>query len=149
MSTTGGALAHRSVANIRTGGGVSASQPSPSSPHTPQRTTTFSASTYGSPSSVRAEEDVIIIDIGARRLRTGFAGDSAPRCVLSFGPKQQRRVGDFRNWDATYQETDWRPRAAGKPWGFDHELYQTDIRGQDLELVGDKLERVLRDGFRK
>lgn len=81
-------------------------------------------------------------------MRLGFAGDATPKRIVSFGPEQQRRAGDFRAWDATYQ-ADWRKRASGKPWGTDYELWQLDMRGQDLALVGDKLERELRDAFTK
>lgn len=81
-------------------------------------------------------------------MRLGFAGDATPKRIVSFGPEQQRRAGDFRAWDVTYQ-ANWRRRASGKPWGTDHELWQLDMRGQDLALVGDKLERELRDAFTK
>jgi hypothetical protein len=34
-------------------------------------------------------------------------------------------------------------------WGKDHELWQYDVRGVDLGLVGDKIERALREAFTK
>ncbi|KAH9893737.1 actin-like ATPase domain-containing protein [Xylariomycetidae sp. FL2044] len=131
-------LPHRAVASIRSGGhGISAS------PHTPSRPI---SSVLGSPSSLRADDDPIIIELGSRKLRIGYAGDFAPKRIVSFGPEQQRRVGDFRAWDSTYP-SNWRQRASGKPWGADHELWQLDVRGQDLALVGYKLERELREAF--
>src|SRR5438105_535982 len=95
---TGPSLAHRSVTNIRSGGthspGGGSGQGVPSSPHTPIRPI---SSTFGSPSSLRAEEDVLVAELGARRLRVGFAGDALPKAVIDFGPDHQRRGGDFRH----------------------------------------------------
>jgi hypothetical protein len=134
-------LPHRSVANIKSpGGGGQASGPS-----TPLRNI---GSTFGSPSSLRAEEDLIVIEFGTRKLHVGFAGDAQPRGSIWFGPDQQRRVGDFRVWQADYRD-DWRKRSSGSLWGRDHELWQPEVRGLDLGLVGDRIERGLRDAFTK
>ncbi|CAI4211547.1 unnamed protein product [Parascedosporium putredinis] len=56
---------HRSVANIRGGQGPggSGSGITPSSPHTPARA---APSAFGSPSTLRAEEDLLVIEIGSR-----------------------------------------------------------------------------------
>ncbi|KAI1382770.1 actin-like ATPase domain-containing protein [Hypoxylon trugodes] len=145
-SSAGPSLPHRAVSSIRTGD-RSSIQALPTTPHTPPRTTVVPSS-FGSPSTLRADDEVIVIELGSRKLRIGFAGDSAPKRIVSFGPEQQRRAGDFRAWEASFQ-TDWRKRASGKPWGADHELWQLDVRGQDLVLIGDKLERELRDTFMK
>ncbi|KAL1873095.1 hypothetical protein VTK73DRAFT_1147 [Phialemonium thermophilum] len=136
-------LAHRTLSSIRAGG--SASPSGPSSPHTPLRSI---HSTFASPSSLRAEEDVVVIEFGTRCLRVGFSGDAAPRAYVSFGPEQQRRVGDFRVWRLDYVD-DWRKRSAGEDWGRDHELWSLDVRNLDLGLVGDKIERALREAFTK
>ncbi|KAK7977687.1 hypothetical protein PG996_003739 [Apiospora saccharicola] len=133
-------LAHRSVSNIRSGGRESMS----GSPHTPLRP--LSTSVFGSPSSARAEEEIIIIELGCRKVRVGFAGDSTPKRIVAFDAEHDKRAGDYRAWEPGYED-DWRKRTAGKAWGSDHELWQLDIRGQDLGLVGDRLERVLRDAF--
>ncbi|EEY15383.1 conserved hypothetical protein [Verticillium alfalfae VaMs.102] len=58
-------LAHRSISNIRSGAGPQAGPPSP---HTPLRGTT---SAFGSPSTLRAEEETIVIEIGTRFVRIG------------------------------------------------------------------------------
>ncbi|KAH8878976.1 actin-like ATPase domain-containing protein [Thozetella sp. PMI_491] len=137
-------LPHRSVASIRSPVGAAAPA-GPGSPHTPLRTI---ASTFASPSSLRAEEDVLVIEIGTRKLRAGFAGDPVPRGTVCFGPELHRRVGDYRAWDSSYHD-DWRKRAPGPLWGKDHELWRFDIRDLDLGLVGDKLERALREAFTK
>ncbi|KAI8955765.1 actin-domain-containing protein [Xylaria longipes] len=144
MSNTGPAtLPHRTVSSIRAG-----AHPTTTSgpPQTPARPIT---STFGSPSaSSRVDDDPIVVEVGSRKLRVGFAGDAAPKRTVAFGPEQQRRTGDFRVWEPDFS-SGWRGRASGKPWGADHELWQLDVRGQDLGLVGDKLERELRDAFFK
>ncbi len=91
---------------------------------------------------------MLILELGTRKLRVGFAGDSLPRGTVSFTPEQQRRVGDYRIWEADYHD-DWEKRASGDLWGKGHELWQFDIRDLDLGLVGDKLERALREAFTK
>lgn len=139
-------LPHRSVANIRspTGAGhrPSSHQSGPSTPLRPI------PSNFGSPSSLRADDEIIIVEFGTRKLQVGFSGDPFPRGCVWFGPDQQRRVGDFRDWQADYRQ-DWRSAAAGGLWGRDHELWQYDVRGADLGLVGDKIERALREAFTK
>ncbi|KAL2147958.1 hypothetical protein VTI28DRAFT_13 [Corynascus sepedonium] len=136
-------LPHRSVANIRSPPGAGHHHQSGSS--TPLRPL---PSSFGSPSSLRADEEIIIIEFGTRKLQVGFSGDSAPRGCVWFGPEQQRRAGDFRAWQTDYRQ-DWRAAAAGGLWGKDHELWQYDVRGSDLGLVGDKIERALREAFTK
>lgn len=105
-------------------------------------------SNYGSPSSLRADDEIIVIELGTRKLQVGFSGDQAPRGCVWFGPDQQRRVGDFRDWQVDYRY-DWKSAAAGGLWGQDHELWQYDVRGVHLGLVGDKIERALRGAFTK
>ncbi|KAI0190334.1 actin-domain-containing protein [Astrocystis sublimbata] len=133
-------LPHRTVSSIRAG----APTITPGAPQTPTRPM---SSTFGSPSGTsRVDDDPIVIEIGSRKLRVGFAGDVVPKRIITFSPEQQRRNGDYRVWEPDYA-TRWRSRASGKPWSADHELWQLDVRGQDLGLVGDKLERELRDAF--
>ncbi|ORY63966.1 actin-related protein RO7 [Pseudomassariella vexata] len=142
MSTnTGPALAHRTVSSIR-----AAREVSPNSPHTPIRS--LSSGQISSPSSLRADDDVLVIELGCRRLRVGFAGDPVPKRIVSFEGKQARRAGDFRAWEAGYED-DWRKRASGQAWGWEQQLWQLDVRGQDLGLVGDKIERGLREALVK
>lgn len=136
-------LPHRSVANIRSPPGAGHHHQSGSS--TPLRPL---PSSFGSPSSIRADEEIIIIEFGTRKLQVGFSGDPAPRGCVWFGPEQQRRAGDFRAWQTVYRQ-DWRAAAAGGLLGKDHELWQYDVRGSDLGLVGDKIERALREAFTK
>ncbi|OIW27988.1 actin-like ATPase domain-containing protein [Coniochaeta ligniaria NRRL 30616] len=124
---------------------LGAKSTSPSSPSTPLRNI---HSAFGSPSTLRAEEEVVIVEFGTRSLRVGFVGDPVPRGFVTFGPEQSRRVGDFRAWQADYQH-DWRKRATGKDWGRNYELWKFDVRGLDLGLVGDRVERGLREAFTK
>ena len=145
MASSAAPLVHRSLSNIRTAGTQSPTQTGPSSPHTPLRTT---SSAFGSPSTLRAEEDTIIIEIGSRKLRVGFAGDAVPKTTVEFGPETQRRVGDFRIWQTGYRD-DWRKRETATKWGCDHELLRSDLRSLEPGLVADKMERGLREAFTK
>ncbi|KAG9234177.1 hypothetical protein BJ875DRAFT_462283 [Amylocarpus encephaloides] len=140
MSATTGP-SHRNVVSIR-------SPPSTNtgvltSPHTPLRGI---SSAFGSPSALRAEEDNVIIELGSRYLRAGFAGDSLPKAVVDFGPEAQRRAGDYRRWNVGYSK-EWRKRTRGNDWGERHELWEPDLRNVDLGLVGDKIDRAMRDAF--
>ncbi|KAL8893260.1 MAG: hypothetical protein Q9192_005445 [Flavoplaca navasiana] len=122
--------------------GLAHLQADPSSPHTPQRT--FS-STFSSPSlSYRAEEEILVFELGARHLSAGIAGESNPRCRLVFDPEHGRRVGDYRPYYPEYQD---RPRKRKRDyhWGEEHELWRMDLRGVDLGLVEDKIERAVRE----
>lgn len=135
--------AHRSVANIRSP--TSANPGAPASPHTPLRNI---SSTFGSPSALRAEEDVVILEFGSRYLRAGFAGDAVPKAVIDFGPEEQKRAGDYRRWEVGYEKL-LKGRREEKSWGEAHELWRPDLRGLDLGLVGDKIDRAIRDAFTK
>jgi len=106
------------------------------------------SSAYGSPSTLRAEEDCVIIELGSRYLRAGFAGDAIPKAVIDFSPEEQRRAGDYRKWEIGYAK-DWRKRISGKEWGDGYELWKPDLRIVDLGLVGDKVERAIRVAFTK
>lgn len=97
---------------------------------------------------MRAEEDCVIIEIGARYLRAGFAGDAIPKAVLNFGPEEQRRAGDFRRWEVDYQRSK-RGFTQQESWGESQELWRPDLRGLDLGLVGDKIDRAMREAYTK
>ena len=115
--------------------------PQPSSPHTPNR---FISSTLSSPgSSFRQEEDAVIIELGSRYLRAGFEGEHSPQCVLTFGPEDSRRVGDYRGWDPGSRRKD----VNIEQWGHEQELWRMDLRGLDLGLVEDKIERAVREAY--
>lgn len=155
MAMPGQTLPHRAVSSIRGGATIgsintsasasgSGATSSADNPRTPLRSIPNISSTYSSPSSLRAEDEVLIIELGARKLRVGFAGDPVPKGVGTFGPERARRVGDFRRWEVGYVD-DWRK----KGWGSEHELWRADVRGLDLGLVGDRMERELREAFNK
>ncbi|KAG9256662.1 putative actin protein RO7 [Emericellopsis atlantica] len=130
-SSAGFAAAHRSVASIRSG-------PS-QGPSTPSRSI---SSTFGSPSTIRADDDIIVIELGSRLLRVGFAGDPVPKATLQCGPDEQRRVGDFRAWlDPT--------KTPGQAWSSEYELWRYDLSKVELGLVHDKLDRLMREAFSK
>ncbi|KAI9823353.1 MAG: hypothetical protein M1819_001361 [Sarea resinae] len=116
-------------------------------PHTPQRniSTTFSPSPS---TSFRGDEDFLIFEFGARFFRAGVAGENTPRCILGFGPEEQRRVGDYRKWQPSYDPYR-RKRKRTSDWGEEHELWRMDLRGVDLGLVEDKVERAVREAYTK
>jgi actin-related protein len=119
----------------------------PETPRTPLgRSTSYG---FGSPGgSFRTEDDYVVIEVGARYVRAGFPGESAPRCTLPFGPDEQRRVGDYRQWDPDYAQTR-RKRKRGQDWGQEYELYRMDLTKVDLGLVEDKFERAMREAYNK
>ncbi|ESZ92498.1 hypothetical protein SBOR_7123 [Sclerotinia borealis F-4128] len=136
--------AHRSIEQYRPS--IIPQERPPRPPHTPLRRQI--SNSFGSPSSLRAEEECIVIEIGCRYLKVGFAGDAGPKAEVDFGPEEQRRVGDYRRWQPGYDKA-WRERMHGKKWGEAHELWKLDLRDVDLGLVGDKIERAMRDAFTK
>ncbi|KJR85424.1 uncharacterized protein SPSK_08753 [Sporothrix schenckii 1099-18] len=144
---TGVGSAGAAASSYRTGGQAAPTTPG-GGPHTPVRTT---PSAFSSPSALRAEEETIVIEVGARYLRIGLAGDVVCRGTVAFGPDQQRRVGDLRVWQEDYQY-DWRRAGedgAGRTWDTAYELWQMDVRNIDAGLISDKLERALREAFTK
>ena len=147
MATTAGYFDRKPASSIRPGLSQVQRVPDiPSSPHTPQRTI---SSAFSSPAtSYRTEEDALVFEFGGRYFRAGFAGDSAPRCTLGFGPEESRRVGDYRRWLPGYNE---RPRKSkrSEEWGDDYRLWRMDIREIDLGLVEDKVERAIREAYNK
>src|SRR5579862_752921 len=119
----------------------------PGSPHTPKRAIS-TASAFSSPAGARDHDESMVFEFGSRFFRAGFSNETVPRCVLGYGPDEQRRVGDSRRWTECC-ETDWRKRKRGSGWGEAHELWSMDLRGADLGLVGDKIERVVRDAYQR
>ena len=119
----------------------------PESPRTPLLRST--SSVYGSPGgSFRTEDDYVVLEIGSRFVRGGFPGESTPRCILSFGPDEQRRMGDYRHWEPEYDQKR-RKRKIGQEWSQEHELYRMDLSDLDLGLVEDKFERAMREAYNK
>lgn len=87
----------------------------------------------------------MIYELNPRSLSAGFAGESRPRCVHRFGYHigDGRRVGDFREFT---QQSGNNPRYDRNDdrWSAPYELYRNNVRGLDLELMSDRLERVVR-----
>ncbi|KAF2458688.1 actin-domain-containing protein [Lineolata rhizophorae] len=136
-----------SVGRIRpTGGSHNLASITPSSPHTPIRSV---GSLYGSPSSAfQSDQEPIVLECGTRFLRAGFAGEHAPRCILDYGPEQQRRVGDYRSLQPGYRRSS-RTTKDVSSWGRDYELWRSDLRSVDLQLVEDRLDRAMREAHLK
>ena len=136
----------RPTSNLRHALAQSSLEGIPQSPHTPVRQTSQTLSSY-SPST-RNEDDCIIFEFGTRYMRAGFANDQDPRCVIGFGPDEQRRAGDYSQWLPQYQN-DWRARKESLPWGESHELWRMDLRNVDLGLAEDKIDRAVRECYAK
>ncbi|KAJ9620109.1 hypothetical protein H2203_007873 [Taxawa tesnikishii (nom. ined.)] len=119
---------------------ASALPTSPASPHTPLLGRSIS-SQFGSPGSFRAEEECLVYELGSRFFRAGFAGESAPRCIVRFGPEESRRVGDYRSWLRDYEQKEDEEGSWGEEW----ELWSMDVRHLDIGLVEDKIERAVRE----
>jgi len=119
----------------------------PESPRTPLgRSTSYGFSSPGA--GFRTEDEYVVVEVGARYVRCGFPGESAPRCTLPFGPDEQRRVGDYRQWDPDYAQQR-RERKRGQEWGQEYELYRMDLTKVNLGLVEDKFERAMREAYNK
>jgi hypothetical protein len=112
------------------------------SPHTPSR---FISSNFSSPGGLRQEEDAIIFQLTPRGLWAGFEGESGPQCVLTFGPEQSRRLGDYRTYLPDYEWVNVNIQDAAKS----HELWRSDLGDVDLGLLEDKLERAVRECHNK
>ncbi|KAH6621738.1 actin-domain-containing protein [Boeremia exigua] len=134
----------------------------PESPRTPLQRAT--SSLYGSPGgSYRTDDEYVVIEVGSRFVRAGFPGESAPRCTLPFGPDKQRRVGDYRQCDPGYNQIRRQKKLVQEPgeyddvfamrklqaWGEDHGLYRLDLTKTDMDLLGDKFERAMREAYSK
>ena len=120
--------------------------PDPASPQTPQRPLT---SAFNSPSlSYRVEEDALIFEFGARHISSGFAGEASPRCTYTYGPEVSRRVGDYRQWLPEYRKKRRKWRSNGDCY-HEYELWRMDLRGFDLGLFEDKIERAVREAHSK
>ena len=120
----------------------------PETPRTPTLGRSVS-SLFGSPGgSFRTDDDYVVIEIGSRYVRGGFPGESTPRCTLAYNPDNERRVGDYRQWDPEYALKRPKPKK-DQEWGQEHELYRLDLTRLDLGVVQDKFERSIRDMYNK
>ena len=145
MATVSNVLAHRPSPN-RLRSTAATNQPSvadTSSPRTPISRSLASA--YGSPlSTYRSEDETAVFEFGARYFRAGFAGENCPRCILDYGPNEQRRAGDYRQW-LPDSEGSIKRHGNVACLGNDYELWPLDLRKADVQLVQDKIGRALRN----
>ena len=141
MSTTTPSISHHKIRARPSAGPLQGA-----SPHTPLSRSV--SGLYGSPgSSFRIDdENLLIFEIGSRCMRAGFAGESAPRCKIDYGPEMWRRVGDYRQWSPEYT----RKVKSGKRWAEGYELWEgLDVRELDLGLVEDRVEKIIREAESK
>ena len=142
MSTATPSISHHKIRGTRPSAGPLQN----ASPHTPLSRSV--SGLYGSPgSSFRIDdENLLIFEIGSRCMRAGFAGESAPRCKIEYTPEMWRRVGDYRQWEPGYR----RRIGRGKKWAEGYELWEgLDVRGLDLGVVEDRVEKIVRDAESK
>lgn len=124
----------------------------PGSPRTPLYGRSISGNLLNSPGSLfRTDDEVHVLELGARYLRVGFGGEAQPRATMAFGPDTALRQGDYSIWlpgqgSEMLRKRRRRPRQEEPgSWGMDYALYPLDMRGCDLGLVSDKLMRALRE----
>ena len=115
---------------------------------------------YSSPgSALNQSEDPVVIEIGTRYLRAGFANESAPRCVIPYSEDMWRRVGDKvvgsgkrggtmlpHKAPIVSESLPAKKKSSRRSRG---ELWQYDLRTLDTGLVEDLIERVLREAYNK
>ena len=90
------------------------------------------------------------MEVGSRYLRAGFEGDSSPMCVVGFGKEEGRRVGDYRGWiSGRGSSTATQCAKDVEEWLEEHQLWSMDIRGVDIALFEDKIERAFREIYNK
>ncbi|KAI9891988.1 MAG: hypothetical protein M1814_002183 [Vezdaea aestivalis] len=101
------------------------------------------------PETFRGDRGVNVFEFGARQIRAGFSGGWDPLCTHFYHPNKERRVGDFREWMPGYKEA-WRAREGNREWGWGREGWSVELgegkeRTEGLKLVGDRIERALRE----
>lgn len=80
-------------------------------------------------------------------MKAGLGGEKQPRGVLDYSPDRQKRAGDYSHWMTSEREQSSLQPCSFASWGKDCELWQMDLRGVDLGLVKDKLQRWVRDAI--
>lgn len=101
----------------------------------------------------------MVIEIGTRYLRAGFANEAAPRCVIPYTEDMWRRVGDkvvdsgkrggtmlTHKAPIVSETVQAKKKSTRKSRG---ELWQYDLRSLDTGLVEDLIERALREAYNK
>ena len=131
------------------------------STYTPSTALTSRAYNYPSPgSALNQSEDPVVIEIGTRYLRAGFANEPAPRCEILYTEELWRRVGDkvvesvkrggtmlpHRTSAPSDTAAQSKKNSTRKSRG---ELWQHDLKTLDTGLVEDLLERALREAYNK
>lgn len=118
----------------------------PRTPRTPLPTRL--SSSFNSPASTfRPDDETLVLEFSTRYFRAGIAGEARPRCLTAFGPRRQRRVGDYSQWLPGGEVEAPSPIDTFETWGRGFELWRPDLRGLDLALVGDVIERAVREAL--
>lgn len=110
-------------------------------PITPTARVTSAFSTPGSTFNI--DPDAIIIELTPRDLRIGYEGEASPQRCIRFTPEDGRRHADTRLYLPGYV----RRRENLRTWGKGYELWRNDLADCDLELMSDRLEKIVRNVF--
>lgn len=101
----------------------------------------------------------MVIEIGTRYLRAGFANEAAPRCVIPYTEDMWRKAGDKvvesqrrggtmlpHKVPIASDSVQVKRKSTRKSRG---ELWQYDLRNLDTGLVEDLIARALREAYNK
>ena len=111
----------------------------PASPH--QR--------YTPGGSLHGNEELLILEIGSRLLRAGFANEPSPRCQLAWNDSLWRRVGD-----KVSSETVGKRQGGRCLWDLEFAVHAAGVDSDErvrsqMGLVEDLVERGLRLAYNK
>ena len=135
---------------------ASPTAPSAPSPRTPSLLTRsfsgFNSPSLSNPSAFRADDEIYIYHLSSTSLTLGLGGENVPRSSIKFDEELQQRPYDFdqhsrakHGYFKSRRKVPKAEREGGvEEWGRERELYSPDLRGLDLGLVGDTLERAIR-----
>lgn len=106
----------------------------------------YISSNYSTPGSTYGkEDDAVILELSPRCIKAGIEGESHPQIRYDFKPEKSVRLGDYRQHLPGYTKAE----EPLETWGAGYELWKNDLRDFDLGLLGDKLERAVREIYYK
>lgn len=108
------------------------------------------SSTYNSPSiGFRPDDETFVFEFSSRYLKAGIAGANSPRCILDFSPSRRLKLGDYGQWLPGAKATAIPEANTLDDWGNDYVLWNMDVRKTNLGLLGDLIERTVREAISK
>ncbi|KAL9093210.1 MAG: hypothetical protein Q9159_000387 [Coniocarpon cinnabarinum] len=135
---------------------TSPTNPTAPSPRTPSYLTrsisSINSPSLSTPNAFRVDDEIYVYHLTSTSLRLGLGGEAIPRSYIRFSPELQQRPGNYEKYLRPSHEY-LKPRrkvpkaehdGGVEEWGRDRELYRPDLRGMDIGLLGDTLERAIR-----